>query len=224
MSIKDWAADERPREKLLDQGAQALTDAELLAIFLRTGVKGKSAVDLAKQLLQEHGSLRKLLLANQAEFCASHGLGPAKFTQLQAVLEMAKRYLKQHLQTGNALTDASATKRYLQTQLCGYEQEVFACLFLDNHHRIIKYQELFYGTINSASVHAREIVKKTLSHNAAAIIFAHNHPSGIAEPSNADIQLTKRLVQALNLIDVRVLDHLIIGDGEITSLAEKGLM
>jgi DNA repair protein RadC len=222
MAIKDWPADDRPREKLLRTGPQALSDAELLAIFLRTGVTGLSAVDLARQLLHQFGSLRALLEADKAEFCLGHGLGEAKFVQLQAVLEMGRRHLESTLTRGDAFTDAQSTSHYLKQRLRAYPYEVFACLFLDNQHRLIHFGELFRGTIDGASVYPREVVKQALQHNAAAVILAHNHPSGIAEPSQADIQITKRIQSALQLVDIRVLDHIIVGDAETTSLAQQG--
>jgi len=224
ITIPNWPADERPREKLLQRGAEALSDAELLAIFLRTGVTGKTAVDLARDLLDEHGSLRNLLAADHHRFCASHGLGKAKYAQLQAVLEMGRRHLRETLQRGDALTSPQHTRNYLSARLREYPHEVFACLFLDNRHRVIEYEELFRGTIDGASIHPREVVRQAIVHNAAAIILAHNHPSGIAEPSQSDIHITQRLKEALALVDVRVIDHIIVGDGEITSLAEKGLL
>jgi len=224
MSIKDWPAAERPREKLLAKGAMVLTDAELLAIFLRTGIAGKTAVDLARELLDEFGSLQALMQADQAQFCHGKGLGSAKFAQLQAVLEMAKRHFVEILQRGDVLSSPQATKAYLSTQLRGYSYEVFACLFLDNQHRVIVLEELFRGTIDGASVYPREVIKRVLFHNAAAVIFAHNHPSGNTEPSQADKQITERLKQALALFDIRVLDHFIIGDGQPFSFAEHGLV
>ncbi|PHS22729.1 MAG: hypothetical protein COA83_11260 [Methylophaga sp.] len=224
MAIKDWPADERPREKLLQRGAHALSDAELLAIFLRTGVTGISAVDLARKLLITFGSLRALLEADQKQFCQQHGLGSAKYAQLQAVLEMSHRHLESTLARGISLNDASDTKRYLQQRLRHYNHEVFACLFLDNKHRLIAFAELFHGTIDGASVYPREVVKQALAHNASAVIFSHNHPSGIAEPSQADKHITQRLKSALELVDIRVLDHIIIGDGESLSFAEQGLL
>ncbi|MDD1605294.1 MAG: DNA repair protein RadC [Methylococcaceae bacterium] len=224
MAITDWLAEDRPREKLLQRGSAALTDAELLAIFLRTGVKGKSAVDLARDLLADFGSLKSLLDADHQRFCQAHGLGDAKYAQLQAVLEMAKRHFKEILQRGNALTSPDITRAYLSAQLRGYSYEVFACLFLDNQHRVIQLDELFRGTIDGASVYPREVVRKALHHNAAAVIFAHNHPSGIAEPSTADKHITEKLKQALALFDIRVLDHFIIGDGDPYSFAEHGLL
>lgn len=222
MAIKDWPADDRPREKLLNSGAQALSDAELLAIFLRTGVRGLSAVDLARQLLSEFGSLRALLEADKTTFCSGHGLGQAKFVQLQAVLEMGQRHLESTLTRGDAFTDCDTTQRYLKQRLRPYAFEVFACLFLDNQHRLIHFEELFRGTIDGASVYPREIVKQALAHNAAAVILAHNHPSGVAEPSQADIQITRRIQSALQLVDIRVLDHIIVGDAETSSLAQQG--
>jgi DNA repair protein RadC len=208
----------------LQRGSGALTDAELLAIFLRTGVQGKSAVDLARDLLADFGSLKALLDADHQRFCQAHGLGDAKYAQLQAVLEMAKRHFKEVLQRGSALSSPDITRAYLSAQLRGYSYEVFACLFLDNQHRVIQLDELFRGTIDGASVYPREVVKKALHHNAAAVIFAHNHPSGIAEPSAADKHITEKLKQALALFDIRVLDHFIIGDGQPYSFAEHGLL
>ena len=222
MPITDWPLAERPREKLLAQGAAALSDAELLAIFLRTGVRGKTAVDLARDLLNEFGGLRHLLNAGQKAFCNHTGLGPAKYTQLQAVLEMGRRHLFETLQRGDTLSDPATTRQYLSARLRDIPHEVFACLFLDNRHRVICFEELFRGTINGASVHPREVVKKALHHNAAALILAHNHPSGIAEPSEADRQLTSKLQKALGLVDIRVLDHVVIGDGESVAFAERG--
>lgn len=223
MAIKDWPAEDRPREKLLHRGSAALTDADLLAIFLRTGTTGKSAVTLARELLEEFGSLKALLNADQQHFCSGHGLGAAKYAQLQAVLEMAKRHFKEILQRGNALTSPEITKAYLSAHLRGYTYEVFACLFLDNQHRVIQLDELFKGTIDGTSVYPREVVKQALYYNAAAVIFAHNHPSGITQPSQADKQITEKLRQALALFDIRVLDHFIIGDGEPYSFLEHGI-
>jgi len=223
-SIRDWPANERPREKLLARGPATLSDAELLAIFLRTGVSGKTAVDLARDLLQAWGGLRPLLESGQAEFCRHHGLGTATYAQLQAVLEIARRHLQEQLHREDALENPEATRHYLTSRLRHLGHEVFACLFLDNRHRVIAFEELFRGTIDGASVHPREVVKRTLHHNAAAVILAHNHPSGVAEPSRADIQLTRRLTEALALVDIRVLDHLVIGDSGGTSFAERGLL
>jgi len=224
MSIKDWTAAERPREKLLSAGAHALSDAELLAIFIRTGVAGYSAVDIARQLLTRHGGLRPLLNLEASEFCAERGLGPAKYAQLHAALELSRRHLRAALERGDPLSNPSDTRAYLRARLRDYPHEVFACLFLDNRHRVIHYEELFRGTIDGASVHPREVVKAALRCNAAALIFAHNHPSGIAEPSQADRSLTRRLKNALSLVDIRVLDHFVVGDRDIISLAEQGVI
>ncbi|WP_338545487.1 DNA repair protein RadC [Pseudomonas benzopyrenica] len=222
MSIKDWPAQERPREKLLEQGAQALTDAELLAIFLRTGVAGKSAVDLARQLLGEFGSLRALLEADLTAFSTHLGLGPAKYSQLQAVLEMGRRHLAEGLKRDSALESPQQVRDYLKARLRHEPHEIFGCLFLDTRHRVLAFEALFHGTIDGASVYPRQVVKRALAHNAAAVILTHNHPSGIAEPSQADRLLNTRLKDALTLVDVRVLDHFIVGDGEPLSMAEYG--
>ncbi len=222
MSIRDWPAAERPREKLLDQGAATLSDAELLAIFLRTGVTGKSAVDLARHLLESFGGLRPLLEADQVSFSQHLGLGPAKFAQLQAVLEMARRHLAERLRRDSALESPQAVRDYLKALLRHEPHEVFGCLFLDSKHRVLAFEALFQGSIDSASVYPRQVVKRALAHNAAALILCHNHPSGVAEPSQADRVLTQRLKEALALVDVRVLDHFIVGDGEPLSLAEYG--
>jgi DNA repair protein RadC len=224
MSMTDWPAAERPREKLLSHGPTALSDAELLAIFLRTGTPGQTAVELARELLSEFGSLRGLLQANRQQLCATRGLGPAKFAQLQAVLELARRHLGERLQRGDLLLNPEATRRYLITTLGDLPHEVFCCLFLDTRHRLICYEELFQGTIDGASVHPREVVRRALHHNAAAVILAHNHPSGVAEPSDADQRITRRLKQALQLVDIRVLDHLVVGDRTAMSFAEHGLL
>ena len=223
MAITDWAIEERPREKLLIKGAEALSDAELLAIFLRTGIKGKTAVDLARDLLVESGGLTSLLSANEEQFCKGKGVGQAKFVQLQAVVEMSRRYLEEKIHRGDVMANVDDVKNYLQSRLQSYQFEVFSCLFLDNKHRVIEYEELFRGTINSASVHPREVVRRVIHHNAAAVVLAHNHPSGVAEPSQSDKDITQRLKDSLQLIDVRVLDHFVIGD-ETVSFAERGLL
>lgn len=224
MSIRSWPSEERPRERLLERGPQALSDAELLAIFLRTGRHGASAVDLARELLSACGGLRGLLEADRAAFAAHRGLGDAKYAQLQAVPEMGRRHLREDLARGEALTSPAATRRYLVAQLRHHPQEVFACIFLDSRHRVVRFEELFRGTIDGASVHPREIVRRALEQNAAAVIAAHNHPSGVAEPSAADEALTHRLREALGLVEVRLLDHFVIGDGEPVSLAERGVL
>ncbi|MFT7387780.1 MAG: DNA repair protein RadC [Candidatus Endobugula sp.] len=224
MAITDWPAAERPREKLLFNGASSLSDAELLAIFLRTGCAGLSAVDLARRLLTDFGGLRAILDADQSAFCQGKGLGSASYAQLQAVLEMAKRHLAETLTKGNLFTQSEDVKRYLSTQLRHRQQEVFATLFLDSQHQLLRYKEIFFGTVNAASVYPREVVKLALKYNAVAVIFAHNHPSGIAEPSQADRHITQQLIKSLRLVDVTVLDHLVIGDGEVCSFAERGWM
>jgi len=222
MAICDWPAAERPREKLLEAGPASLSDAELLAIFLRTGVKGKSAVDLSRELLSDFGGLRQLLTASQQDFCRPMGLGSAKFALLQAVLEMARRHLAEELRRSDVISSPDHTRNYLQAQLRDRDHEVFACLFLDNQNRVIRYEEMFRGTIDAAAVYPREVVKKALAVGAAAVIFAHNHPSGVAEPSQADRMITDRLQQALLLMDIRVLDHLVVGDGHCVSFASRG--
>ena len=224
MSIRDWPKAERPREKLLSHGARTLSDAEILAIFLRTGTRGRTALDLARQLLGEFGGLRPLLDAGQSRFCRTRGLGAARYAELRACLEIGRRYLEARLNRGESLCSPEDTRRYLIATLRGYPHEVFACLFLDNRHRLICLEEMFRGTIDGASVHVREVVVRALDMNAAAVIAAHNHPSGIAQPSEADKLLTRRLQDALALVDVRLLDHFIIGDGETTSFAEWGLL
>lgn len=224
MPIIDWPEAERPREKLLQRGADALTDAELLAIFLRTGTKGLSAIDLAYKILNEFSSLRNLFNANLDEFTKIKGVGPAKYVQLQAVLEMSSRHLKETIAKQSAITSPHDTRQFLKSQLRDRSYEVFAAIFLDNRHQVIKFEELFRGTIDGASVYPREVVKKALKYNAAAMIVAHNHPSGIAEPSHADEQITQRLNKALALVDIRLLDHLVIGEGEVISLAERGIL
>lgn len=222
MSIAHWPEAERPREKLLARGPAALSDAELLAIFLRTGCAGKSAVDLARGLLNEFGGLRPLLEAGRDTFCRGEGLGSAKYTQLQAVLEMSRRHLSERLEAGDSLSSPDLVRRYLSSQLRHRPQEVFGVLFLDNQHRLRVFEELFRGTIDGASVYPREVVKRALAHNAAAVILAHNHPSGVAEPSQADRRITERLREALDLVGVRVLDHMVVGEGEVISFAERG--
>ena len=222
MSIRDWPAAERPRERLLQRGPAALTAAELLAIFLRTGVAGCSAVELARRLLADFGSLRALLEADLPAFSAHLGLGPAKFAQLQAVLEMARRHLAERLRRDSALESPQAVRDYLKAQLRHEPHEVFGCLFLDTRHRVLAFEALFQGSIDGASVYPRQVVKRALAHNAAALILVHNHPSGVAEPSQADRLLTQRLKEALGLIEVRVLDHFVVGEGEPQSLAELG--
>ena len=224
MPITDWPQAERPREKLLHRGPAALSDAELLAIFLRTGVNGKTAVDLARELLTRYQGLRTLLELDLKELSSNPGVGTTKYSQFQAALELGRRYLESSLSRDVSLTSPGDTRNYLKARLRAYPHEVFACLFLDNRHRVICFEELFTGTIDGASVHPREVVRRALYHNAAALIFAHNHPSGVAEPSHSDRQITLRLKDALGLIDVRVLDHIVVGDADIVSFAERGLL
>lgn len=222
MSIRNWPAAERPREKLLEQGSASLSDAELLAIFLRTGVRGYSAVDLARHLLGQFGGLRGLLEADDKRFKQEFGLGPAKYAQLQAVMEMSRRHLAGQLRRDSALQSPRAVRDYLKAQLRHEPHEVFACLFLDTKHRMLGFEALFRGTIDNTSVYPRQVVKRALAHNAAALILCHNHPSGVSEPSQADVRLTHQLREALRVVDVRLLDHFIVGDGEPLSMAEQG--
>ena len=225
MAITDWPEDERPRERLLARGAGSLSDAELLAIFLRVGVKGQSAVDLARQLIAHFGGLNGLFAASETAFLAIPGMGRAKYAQLQAVLEMARRALAEPMKERDAFSTPSAVRDYLRLHLAGYLHEVFFALWLDSQHRLLATEELFRGTLAQTSVYPREVVKRALTHNAAAVVFAHNHPSGVAEPSSADEALTQSLKHSLALIDVRVLDHFIVaGQSQPLSFAERGLI
>jgi len=222
MHIRDWPEDERPREKLLARGAAALSDAELLAIFIGCGPRGQSAVDLGRQLLTECGGLRGLLDRPSAELAKLRGLGPARACALVAALELGTRHLGQQLQRGESLADPDQAGAYFARKLRPLPHEVFACLFLDTRHRVLAYEELFRGTLDGSEVHPREVARRCLAHNAAAVIFGHNHPSGNPEASAADRAVTARLKQALALVEVRVLDHFIIGDGEPSSMARRG--
>lgn len=224
MAITNWPLSERPREKLLQNGVNTLSDAELLAIFLRTGIAGKSAVDLARELLNHFGSLTNIFAANQINFCKIPGMGIAKYTQLQAVLEMARRALSEELRNGNTMNSPAMVRDFLRLSLANKQHEVFIGIFLDAKNHAIATEELFSGTLTQTSVYPREVIKRALYHNAAAIIFAHNHPSGVAEPSHSDKILTQSLKQALALIDVKVLDHFIIGNGTALSFAEHDLI
>ncbi len=224
MSIRGWPSAERPREKLLERGAEALSDAELLAIFLRSGPRGQSAVDLARALLQQAGDLRRLLLQNQTDFCRLPGVGPAKYAEFCAALELGRRFLQAGLAEGSLLDAPEVVRRWLQARLKGLEHEVFLVLFLDSGHRLLGFEELARGSLESAVVYPRELVKRVLAHNAAAVILAHNHPSGRVEPSAMDLRVTRELSAALALIDVPVLDHLVVGDLAVTSMAERGLL
>ncbi|KPK41001.1 MAG: hypothetical protein AMJ69_00325 [Gammaproteobacteria bacterium SG8_47] len=224
MTIRHWPAEERPRERLLALGPQSLSDAELLAVFLRTGIRGKTAVDLARELLTQFGGLRGLLQAPRAELCRHPGLGSAKYAQLQAAAEFGRRHAAGNLVRGESLSSPDQAQRFLSARLGAYPYEVFAGLFLDARHRVLAWEELFRGSIDGASVHPREVVRRALHYNAAALILAHNHPSGVAEPSQADRAVTQRLQQALALVDVRVLDHIVVGHGQTVSFAARGLL
>lgn len=224
MQLKRWPAAERPREKLLAKGAGALSEAELLALSLGGGGPGLNAVDLARELLSTFGGLRRLLHAETRELNRVAGLGPARVAALKALPEIAGRYLEEKLPAGQVIRSPEDTLKFLVARLRDRPYETFCCLYLDNRHRVIRFEELFRGTIDGASVYPREVVKAALGVNAAAVIFAHNHPSGVAEPSDADTRITARLKAALDLVDIRVLDHLIIGDGVGTSLSSVGLI
>lgn len=222
MGIKDWPEGEGPRDKLLQKGAAYLSDAELLAVLLRSGLAGLNAVDLARSLISEFGGLRNLLCAPKNQVCRLPGVGPVKYAQLQAAAELARRVAQENLQRGQVLTNPDLTRDYLMRQLTDRSYEVFAILLLDSQHRVIQFVELFRGTIDSASVYPREVVSLVLEKKAAAVIVCHNHPSGIAEPSQADRRITERLKNALATIDVSLLDHMVVGDREIVSFAERG--
>jgi DNA repair protein RadC len=224
MKLNSWPVVERPREKLLAAGVTNLSDAELLAIVLLSGASGLNVVDLSRQLLNQFGGLRGLLSASKAEVCKINGLGDAKYARLRAVKELGDRYRLEGITRGDVFNGTVATKEYLRAKYLNLDIEVFSGLFLDSQHQLIKIEELFVGTIDGAAVYPREVVKKCLQHGAAAVIFAHNHPSGVAEPSHADIAITSKLKAALQTVDIRVLDHLIIGDPNITSMAERGLL
>lgn len=224
MGIADWPEQERPRERLLAGGASQLSDAELVAVCLRSGVRGMSAVDLGRLLIERFGGLRGLLGAGAAELASIKGLGQAKAAQLAAAIELARRALREDLRAASALTSPGAVRDFLRLTLGARAQEVFVCLFLDAQHRVIRTEELFQGTLTQTSVYPREVVKAALAANAAAVIFAHNHPSGVAQPSSADELLTRQLKEALALVDVRVLDHFIVAGNQALSFAERGLL
>jgi DNA repair protein RadC len=223
MAISQWALAERPRERLLANGAGVLTDAELVAVLLRTGVRGKSAVELARELLVKYDGITKLLNAG-AELARVKGLGPAKTAQLVAAMELARRSAEERIREAKALTSPGAVRDYLRLAIGGRPHEVFICIWLDAQHRVIKFDEPFRGTLTQTSVYPREVVKMALQTNAAAVIFAHNHPSGVAQPSQADELLTRNLRDALALIEVKVLDHFIIAGNQAISFAERGLL
>jgi DNA repair protein RadC len=224
LAITDWPEQERPRERLLAQGAGQLSDAELVAVCLRSGIRGKSAVELGRELIGRFGGLAGLLCTSQRELVAVKGLGQAKSAQLAAVLELARRSLREDLREASALTSPGAVRDYLRLTLGGRPHEVFVCLFLDAQHRVVRVEELFRGTLAQTSVYPREVVKAALATNAAAVIFAHNHPSGVAQPSQADELLTRQLREALALVDIRVLDHFIVAGNQALSFAERGLL
>lgn len=222
MHIRDWPATERPREKLLGHGAHVLSDAELLAIFMGSGLRGQDAVGSSRALLQAHGPLRSLLERPAAELARLPGLGPACACRLAAALELGQRHLAAELQRGDVLSDPLAVGHYFTRRLRSRPHEVFAALFLDTRHRALAFEELFQGTVDGAEVHPREVARRALAHNAAAVIVGHNHPSGDAQPSAADRAVTLRLRQALALLEIRLLDHLVVGDGLAVSLAARG--
>ena len=224
MAITDWPAAERPREKLIELGEEALSDAELLAIFLRVGVVGKSAVDLARDLLKKFNSLNGIFAATEHELSQVHGIGSSKYVQLQAIFEMSRRALSEQLQRRDVLNSPQAVRDFLVLKLGGLSKEVFLVLFLDTQNRLLATEEMFSGSLTETSVYPREIVKRALHHNAAAVIFAHNHPTGIAQQSSADELLTKQLKQALALVDVKVLDHFIVAGNQTLSFSQKGLI
>lgn len=224
MAITDWPADQRPREKLLAQGPAALSDAELVALFLRTGIEGKNAIELARELIGVCGGLNGLLSAERTTLAHVRGLGSAKLAQLAAVLELARRCLGEQLRNGTPLNSPSAVRDYLRLALGSREHEVFLALFVDAQHRVLCAEELFRGTLTQTSVYPREVVKAALRANAAAVIFAHNHPSGVAQPSQADELLTRTLKDALALVEVKVLDHFIVAGRQTLSFAERGLL
>ena len=224
MAIREWPRPERPREKLIERGAEALSDAELIAVLLSSGVRGSSAVELAQRLIARFGSIRELLRAGRAQLLGERGIGPARYTRLQAALELARRHHLDALRIGPAIGSPQATRAFLLAQLRDRPYEVFCCMHLDSRHRLIAFEELFRGTLDSASVHPREVLRQVMAHNSAAVILAHNHPSGVAEPSRADELITQRLRDSLALVDVRVLDHFVVGDGACLSFAERGLL
>lgn len=224
MRINDWPLAERPRERLLEAGPTNLSDAELLAILLRTGQRGQSALDLARRLIRQFDGLRGLLEADSDRLCTQPGLGPAKVAQIHAALELSRRHLMARMLRGDVLTNPDDTRQFLLAKLRHQPHEKFCALMLDTRHRVITFETLFHGSIDVAHVHPRVVAECALKRQAAAIIVAHNHPSGIAEPSPADLAITRKLRDALALLEIRLLDHFIVGDGELVSLAERGLV
>lgn len=223
MTINEWPQHERPREKLLARGPAALSDAELLAVIIGSGTRGKNALDIARSLLKDIGSLREVLNISESELCRYNGLGKVYYSRLQAAVEISRRALMETVKRGDVFSNADSARRFLSLKMRNYESEVFACIFLDKHHRLIQFEELFKGTVDTANIHPRELIKRVLYHNASSVIFVHNHPSGLSEPSAADRHITKELKQTLGAIDVQVLDHLIVGE-TITSFAERELL
>ena len=223
MAISQWRLEDRPRERLLAKGAAALTDVELVAVLLRTGMRGKSAVDLARDLVQQFKNISGVLEAG-ARLRSIKGLGPAKAAQFAAAIELARRSLEEKLRESAALTSPGAVRDYLRLKLGRREEEVFVCIWLDAQHKVIEIDPAFTGTLTQTSVYPREIVKKALARNAAAVIFAHNHPSGVAQPSQADELLTRALKDALALVEVKVLDHFVVAGNQAISFAERGLL
>jgi DNA repair protein RadC len=224
MKLTHWPSHERPREKLLQFGAETLSDAELLGIVIGNGTKGKNAVELARDALSKHGSIRAIMTANKSQLSSSQGFGLAKYATLHACMELTKRSLAEVMQKPHSFTHADSASNYLLAHLRDKPHEVFSMLLLDSQHKLIAFRQMFKGTINSAAVYPRELVKQALEDNAAAVILAHNHPSGVAEPSQADIQITDRIRKAMELIDVRVLDHFVVGDDSVVSFAQRGLL
>jgi DNA repair protein RadC len=224
MRIADWPEAERPRERLLKLGPGALSEAELLAIFLRTGIAGKSAVELGRDLVQRFGGLQRLFAASFDDVSAIRGLGPTKYAQLQAVVELVRRALSEQIGERDAMSSPRAVREFLSLSLGSRPHEVFVALFLDAQNRLLATEELFRGTLTQTSVYPREVVKTALRHNAAGVIFAHNHPSGLAEPSRADELLTQTLKQALSLVDIKTLDHFVFAGSKAISFAERGLL
>jgi DNA repair protein RadC len=224
MAIHEWPVGERPREKMLERGTNALSDAELLAVIIGSGSRGRSAVDVGRALLVEFGSLRAFLSADRKRCMEQLGIGPVRFVVLQAALELARRHQLGVLRVGSAMAAPEATRAFLLGHLRDRKYEVFCCLHLDTRQRLIAFEELFRGTIDGASVYAREVARQVMVHNSAGVIFAHNHPSGVAEPSHADELVTRQLRDALALLNVRVLDHIVVGDGRCVSFAERGLL
>jgi DNA repair protein RadC len=224
MSMAAWPRGERPREKLLSRGPTSLSDAELLAVMLETGPRGKTSLDLARDMLNHYGGLVGLFAADRASLTRNPGIGAAKAARFVAMKELSQRHMLEGIKSKDILTSSSATRDYLRAKFRDCESEIFSCLFLNNQHHVVKLEELFRGTIDGAAVYPREVVKRCLHHNAAAVILAHNHPSGVAEPSQADIAITNKLRIALQTIDVRVLDHLVIGNSVVVSFAERGLL